>query len=162
MSKKNLTAAVIFITLFSVSFSAQAQRRGVKQFRESYPVRPDKVLRVDIEIDAGEVRLQKSPRAREARATNGGIGEMRVDFRGALPSQAVAEIDLDIGETTLYLPEEAGITLSVSKLLFLSDVNLPHQFRKSGRYYYSRNYDEASNRLALHVSPGLGELRIDY
>ncbi len=50
---------------------------------------------------------------------------------------------------------------AASKFLFLSDVEVPRNFRKSGRYYYSRNYDDAKNALSLHLSPGLGELNIN-
>ncbi len=69
---------------------------------------------------------------------------------------------MDIGETILYLPDDdVGVKLSVSKFLFLSDVVVPRNLRKSGRYYYSQNYDDAKSALNLRVSPGLGELNIN-
>jgi len=41
---------------------------------------------------------------------------MRVDFRGQILGGAVADVDLDIGETTLYLPDDdVGVKLSVRR-----------------------------------------------
>ncbi|MFQ5636476.1 MAG: hypothetical protein ACE5IR_00595 [bacterium] len=282
---RKYSALVFFSFILSLLITTSTfGQRDSKRFKERYPVHPDKIFRVKIEIDAGEVNIHKSPREREARVIvyyddedykivsdfdkkrsllvvefdkkhwsqsnddiaaeaiielpagvdidleakikageveidfaglallglelttwagevtvefsepnhtemdfleintkigeteiiklgnarfkdaeiNGGIGEMRVDFRGQLLTEARADIDLDIGETTLVLPQDTGIKMSVSKFLFMTAVDLPRRFRKSGRYYYSRNFDEAETQLALKVSPGLGELKVDY
>lgn len=117
---------------------------------------------LEINTKIGETELVKLGNARFRDAEiNGGIGEMTIDFRGDLLPNAHATVDLDIGETNIILPEDTGVKLSVSKFLFLSEINLPYSFKKSGRYYYSKNFDEATNQLILKVSPGLGELRID-
>lgn len=118
-------------------------------------------LRINTKV--GETKIIKLGNARFKEAEiNGGIGEMRVDFRGRMLNEALADVDLDIGETTIYLPDDdVGVKLFVSKFLFFSDVEVPRNFRKSGRYYYSRNYDDAKNALSLRVSPGLGELHFN-
>ena len=118
-------------------------------------------LKINTKIGETKIVRLGNARFREAEI-NGGIGEMRVDFRGRMLNEAMADVDLDIGETTIYLPDDdVGVKLSVSKFLFLSDVEVPRNFRKSGRYYYSKNYDDAKYALSLHVSPGLGELNIN-
>lgn len=86
---------------------------------------------------------------------------MRVDFRGNLLPVSRASVDLDLGETKLILPDDAGVKLSVSKLLFMSSVDLPYNYKKSGKYYYSKNFESASNQLLVKVSPGLGQLTVD-
>ncbi|MFQ6112770.1 MAG: LiaF domain-containing protein [bacterium] len=117
---------------------------------------------LDINTKVGETELIKLGNARFKDAEiNGGIGEMTIDFTGELLPEARASVDLDIGETNIILPEDVGVRLSVSKFLFMSEVNLPYRFKKSGRHYYSKNYDEAASKFALKVSPGLGELKID-
>jgi len=118
-------------------------------------------LKINTKVGETEIIRLGNARFKEAEI-NGGIGEMRVDFRGQILDEALADVDLDIGETTIYLPDDdVGVKLSVSKFLFLSDVEIPRNFRKSGRHYYSRNYDDAKNALTLRVSPGLGELNIN-
>jgi hypothetical protein len=118
-------------------------------------------LRINTRVGETELVRLGNARFKEAEI-NGGIGEMRVDFSGALNPEASAYVDLDLGETHLYLPEEVGIKLSVSKFLFLSHIDLPYDFEKSGRYYFSSNYDRSAGELFVKVSPGLGELRVDY
>jgi hypothetical protein len=92
---------------------------------------------------------------------NGGIGEMIIDFSGAMLASAVARVDLDIGETVIILPQEAGAKLSVSKFLFLSQIDIPFDFRKDGRYYYTDNYGKAGQDFQLRINSGIGELRIE-
>lgn len=116
-------------------------------------------LRINTKIGETDIVRLGNARFRDAEI-NGGIGEMRIDFDGVLLPESRADIDLDIGETQISLPGQTGVKLNVSKFLFLSEVQVPYDFRQSGRYYYSRNYDRASQVLDLNVSPGLGELRI--
>ncbi len=118
-------------------------------------------LKINTKIGETDIVRLGNARFKEAEI-NGGIGEMDIDFRGKYLTDAEANIDLDIGETKLYLPDEVGIKLSISKFLFMSKIDLPRRFKKSGRYYYSHNYDDSKNELVLRVSPGLGELKIDY
>lgn len=118
-------------------------------------------LRVNTKVGETEILRLGNARFKEA-DINGGIGEMRVDFRGDLLSTATAHIDLDLGETHLYLPKEIGIKMAVSKFLFLSHLDFPYDFEKYGKYYYSKNYEQTDNELFVKVSPGLGELRIDH
>jgi hypothetical protein len=92
---------------------------------------------------------------------NGGIGQMTIDFSGAILPQAVAQVDLDIGETVIVLPHDAGTKLSVSKFLFLSQIDMPFELRKDGRYYYTDDYGKAGQDLQLRISSGIGELRIE-
>jgi len=118
------------------------------------------LLRINTKVGETELLRLGNARFKEAEI-NGGIGEMRVDFRGAVLSNASAHIDLDLGETRLRLPDEVGVKMAVSKFLFFSHLELPYDFEKSGRYYYSKNYDSSENELFVKVSPGMGGLRID-
>ena len=109
----------------------------------------------------GETRLRDLGNARfEYADINSGIGKLDIDFRGEFVSETTAEIDLDIGETDIYLPEEIGTRIVVKKFLFLSDVNISGDYRKSGRYYVSENYDNASRKFDLRINPGIGALHV--
>ena len=117
---------------------------------------------LQINTKVGETELLRLGNARFKDAEiNGGIGEMRVDFRGAMLVNASAHIDLDLGETHLRMPEDVGVKISVSKFLFFSNLELPNYFEKSGSYYLSKNYDQTDKELLVKVSPGMGNLRID-
>ncbi len=117
-------------------------------------------LSLNTKIGESKFRQLGNARFREA-DLNGGIGEMTIDFSGEMLEAAVARVDLDIGETVIVLPREAGTKLAVSKFLFLSQINLPFDMYKEGRYYYTENYHENDRGFQLRVSSGIGELRVE-
>ncbi|MDZ7290921.1 MAG: cell wall-active antibiotics response protein [candidate division KSB1 bacterium] len=117
---------------------------------------------LDLNTKIGESSFRRLGNARFRDADiNGGIGEMTIDFSGAMLAQAVARVDLDIGETVIVLPKDAGTKLSVSKFLFLSQIDVPFEMRKEGRYYYTENYGKTEREFQLRISSGIGELRIE-
>jgi hypothetical protein len=115
----------------------------------------------DVNVHVGETRLLNLCNAHLSEAIiNGGIGEMTIDFNGKLTTRTMARIDLDIGETTLILPQDMGVKMKVTKFLFLSEMEYPTWFEKRGRYFYSENYKDNENSLYLDISTGIGELNI--
>lgn len=116
----------------------------------------------EVDVKAGELKLRRLGNANfEEADINGGIGDLTLDFRGETLRKAFARIDLDVGETKVILPEDLGVKLKITKFLFLSGVDLPVQFKRKGRYYYTENYETASNSLYLRISPGIGEFQVD-
>ncbi|HPG41728.1 MAG TPA: LiaF-related protein [bacterium] len=120
-----------------------------------------KMNEMDINFKVGELDIQNLGNARfEEADINSGIGEMTVDFSGESLEKAMARLDLDIGETTIIIPNHIGTKLRVSKFLFLSEISYPNWFDKRGSYYYSDNYENSSKFLYLMISTGIGELSI--
>ncbi len=116
----------------------------------------------EINTKVGESALRNLGNARFVNADiDGGIGEMTIDFRGAMLKGATADVDLDIGETVIILPDNSGTKLSVSKFPFLSQVNMPFRLEKEGRYYYTKNYEQSGQTFDLRLNSGIGELRIE-
>ncbi len=110
----------------------------------------------------GESKFRRLGNARFRDADiNGGIGELTIDFSGDMAKDAVARVDLDIGETVIVLPRDSGTKLSITKFLFLSHVELPFDLHKDGRYYYSNNYERADRTFQLRLSSGVGECRVE-
>jgi hypothetical protein len=117
-------------------------------------------LELNTRIGESAFRHLGNARFRDA-DINGGIGQMTVDFSGAMLASARARVDLDIGETVIILPQDAGAKLSISKFLFLSHTDMPFDLRKDGRYYYTENYGKAGQDFQLRINSGIGELRIE-
>ena len=117
---------------------------------------------LEINTKIGESSLRNLGNARFQNADiNGGIGEMSIDFRGDMMDNASADVDLDIGETVILLPEKCGTKMLVSKFPVLSQVKLPYRLEKEGRYYYTKDNQEAGKVFELRLSSGIGELRIE-
>jgi hypothetical protein len=126
---------------------------------------PNAVVINDLEIDTkiGESRLVKLGNARFKQAViDGGIGEMTIDFSGRLEGGSRAKVDLDIGETTVILPDSSGIRMRVGGGLgFLSHKSIDESLTQRGRYYYSDDYDGKEKGFYLLITPGLGELNVE-
>jgi hypothetical protein len=126
---------------------------------------PNAVVMDDLEINTkvGESHLRKLGNARFKQALiDGGIGEMTLDFLGKLEGGSRAKVDLDIGETTVILPDSAGIRLRVGGGLgFLSHKSIDASLTQRGRYYYSDDYDGKEKGFYLLITPGLGELNVE-
>ncbi len=123
----------------------------------------DKIEELDIDIKFGEVRVEKLGNANfEYANINGAVGALIVDLTSDMDimNDREVDIDLNIGETRLYLPEDEAIRFSISKFLFFSSLDIPSDFYKSGKYYYSDNYDNSKYKTKLSISPGMGTLDI--
>lgn len=118
---------------------------------------------LDIDLKIGQARLRHlgNARFREARI-NGGIGDLEMDFYGSCLASATADIDLDIGETQIYLPRDLGVRLHSSTAGFLSHSRLDFNFDKKGRFYLSENYQNSRYKLDLSIRAGIGELSVLY
>jgi len=120
-----------------------------------------KLRNFDVNCSIGEINLKNLGNAHFRKANiNSGIGELNVDFNGDPIDGAFARIDLDIGETTITVPDHIGAKINVSRFLFFSNANCPCGFTKRGHTYYSENYDDCDDVLTIKVSAGIGELDI--
>ena len=118
---------------------------------------------MDINVKVGETTLRRLNNARFHNAKiNSGIGELSIDFTGEGLKSSHAEIDLDIGETTIYLPHDLGVRFDSSTFGFLTQSKIDYGFIKKGRFYYSEQYESASKSMDFSISSGIGELRVVY
>jgi hypothetical protein len=114
---------------------------------------------MDVNCKIGEVYISNLGNAHCSEVNiNSGIGELTVDFCGEYANETFADIDLDLGETTIILPEATPIKMRVSHSTFFSNVHYPYEFRKHGKYYYSKEYQQEQQALDLRISSGIGDL----
>jgi hypothetical protein len=118
---------------------------------------------LEINAKVGESHLANLGNARYKEASiNGGIGQIDADFSGSVEPDSKAWVDLDIGEATVVLPEAAGVRLHVGGMFgFLSSKRISGSFLKRGRFFYSEDYEDMKTKCTFHITPGLGELRIE-
>jgi len=115
----------------------------------------------DVNCKVGEVKLLHLGNANFREADiNGSVGEMLIDFTGEKIKRAMTRLDMEIGSTTVIVPEEAAVKLKVNKFLFLSNVDYPSWFQQEGDYYYSKDYKDKDESLYVIASTGIGELKV--
>ncbi|MBN2414419.1 hypothetical protein JXO52_01185 [bacterium] len=129
------------------------------RFSEPNPVIMDML---DINAKVGECTLSDLGNTRFRTAEiNGGIGELSVDFNGALLPGSRADVDLDIGEASVYVPDAAGVKLMIGGMFsFMSSKRIDSGFRKRGRAYYNDRFTSEEQGFQLRITPGLGELSV--
>lgn len=118
---------------------------------------------MDINLHVGEASLTRLGNARFEKADlNSGIGELSVDFTGAMLDKSMARVDLDIGETDILLPSDVGVRMQIGGgFSFMSSKDIDSDFYKRGRYFYTQDFETADTQFSLRVTPGLGELRVE-
>ena len=130
------------------------------QFQEPNPI----VMEfLDVHNKVGEMELLDLGNARFERAEiDGGIGEIKVYFHGAILDESMANVDLDIGEAAAHLPLDVGIRMFVGGGLgFLSNKDIDSSFYRRGQYYITENYKTQKKKFSLRITPGLGELKVE-
>ena len=130
------------------------------RFEESNPVEMELL---DVDAKVGEMRLIGLGNARFERADiNGGIGEIDIDFSGDHLNESRAKVDLDIGEATVRLPEDAGVRMEIGGgLSFLSHKDIDSSLYRRGSAYYSEDFEDQDRRFLVRITPGLGELNVE-
>ena len=119
---------------------------------------------LEITLHVGKASLRNLGNANfEEAEINSDVGTLFVDFSGHIRRDGRVKIDTDVGQLTLLLPRKVGVELSVSNTQFLSRVKLPDELRRrSGRIYYSPNYEIAPHRLSLNLQAGVGSVEIKW
>lgn len=111
----------------------------------------------------GETELLKlgNSRFREAEI-NSEIGELYLDFRGEPLRGARAEVDLEIGETTVELPDNSGIKIDISGGAgFLRENNIDRAFYRKGGCYFNDRFENEDEGFVIRLSHGIGELTLN-
>ncbi len=89
----------------------------------------------------------------------GGVGQVLLDFSGALRSGARVTVKMAVGGITLRLPREAGVRITMDK--FLSSFE-PAGLVRRGDTFASTNYDGAERRLDLDLTTAMGGVEVEW
>jgi hypothetical protein len=87
----------------------------------------------------------------------GGVGEIKLDFTGAWPQSADVEITSGLGSVTLRLPDDVGVQVETEGGLADVDVS---GLRRAGDAYVNDAFGDAETELRIHVTTGIGSLRL--
>ena len=128
--------------------------------------KPNGIVLEDFDISGkvGELDLQQFGNARfQTGVIETGVGEMDLDLSGvSVDFPQDLNVEFKIGDANILLPRHRPIKLRVSKLLFLTQIDLPPQFEKRGSAYFFRAEKGSKNLLYVRVSAGLGNLSVDF
>jgi hypothetical protein len=92
-------------------------------------------------------------------AFEGGVGKVRLDFGGTWTSSSRVDVTMALGEVTLRLPREIGVSITLDKFLTRFE---PEGLERHGTSYRSVGYDQAQRHLDIAVSTAAGSVNVEW
>lgn len=117
-------------------------------------------VRLEVDLGAGESRLDFSEIDLRALMVDMGVGEMKLDLRGGYLQNLDVSIDGGIGSGTIYFPSDTGVRVRVDG--GLGSVNAAG-FTKNDHFYTNDAYGKAAITIDVNIDAGIGsiDLRLD-
>lgn len=121
---------------------------------------PNETAMDELRLDSGASKLDVvgiGNAGPERMTVNGGVGDLTLDLTGAWSNSADVEITAGIGSITLRLPDDVGVRVETEGGL----TNVESDgLRRSGDAYVNDAFGEAELELLVHVTTGIGTLRL--
>lgn len=133
------------------SSSGNAKNRWDLRFNDNVP------LDLRVHFGAGEGRLNLGSLSLRSVNLEMGAGTLRVDLRGTPSKDYSVRIRGGVGEATVYLPREIGISATASG--GIGDISVTG-LRKSGDRYVNDAYERAAVRIHVDVQGGVGSIKL--
>lgn len=112
-------------------------------------------LDLDIDLGAGESRLDLRGLRLSSVEIDMGVGEVRLDISGPHRESFRVKIDGGIGSGRLTLPSEAGVRIKVDGGLGSVDTR---GLSKQGGYYVNDAYGRSEVTIEIDIDAGIGSL----
>src|ERR1700721_1539787 len=114
-------------------------------------------LDLDAPCGAGETRLNLGDLTLRRANVEMGVGELKMDLRGAPKSDYEVNVRGGVGEATIYLPENVGIDAHVEG--GIGDIRAPGLSKRDGRYV-NDSYGRAKTTVRLDIRGGIGSINL--
>lgn len=118
---------------------------------------PDIPLALTLKSGVGEVHLDLSKLNITDLELSTGVGATTVDMPAT--GQIRASIEVGVGETTIRIPE--GMAARIEAKAGIGNVKVSDDFKRDGDSYVSSDYDNATNRIDLKVTGGIGQVTVE-
>jgi hypothetical protein len=117
------------------------------------------VTNLDMKLGAGDVELDaQGNETLERFELDMGAGDVRIDLRGAWTDDVDVTIQGGVGKTTLRLPEDIGVRVSVTK--GIGGINADG-FRIDDGDYVNDAYDDADAVIYVTIQAGIGQINLE-
>jgi hypothetical protein len=131
--------------------SGNTKNRWELRFNDSVP------LDLRVEFGAGEARLNLGSLNLRSVNIEMGAGTLGMDLRGAPRQDYSVRIRGGVGEATVHLPKDIGISAVASG--GIGDISVTG-LRKDGNRYVNDAYERAGVRIRLDIQGGVGSIRL--
>lgn len=121
---------------------------------------PERLSEIKIDAGASSLLLEGLGHARfDHLRFEGGLGSFDLDFSGDWQASAEADLEIGLGELTLWVPRHIGVRIVTEQSM--ASVDVDHRFSQTeDGTYESDNYSEAKIKLDCFVEVGMGSLEV--
>lgn len=117
------------------------------------------VPQITLDLDGGAANMDVDLRGLRVTDLNVDIGA--ADIRIVLPETGTVKADIRGGAADINIIIPAGVAARITNNSGLSSVDIDtSRFPKFGRVYESLNFDQAENRVILHISVGAADVTV--
>lgn len=131
------------------------QMRG-DDWRWELHLTPNVPLDLTISTGVGQSNLDLRQLNLSNLEVDSGVGETRISLPGE--GQLAARIEGGIGEVVVEIPE--GVAARITGDTGIGEMDIDDDFVREGDAYVSGNYDDALDRIELHISAGIGRVEV--
>lgn len=127
-------------------------------FSKPNPIRMEDM---DIESGVGEMTLQRIGNANlESLDFEGGLGEYTFYFDGKMTGNMSADLEIGMGQLTVYLPRDIGVRIRMNDS-FLTSISV-NDMRKNGDYYTNDLWNSDRPQLDIRVEAGVSKVEVEW
>jgi hypothetical protein len=135
-------------------------RPAMRQGRCEWAIRLNADLPMDlnVKLGAGAAELRLGGLSLERLRVESGVGELSLDLSGEWKRSMQAFVKAGIGDTTLRLPQDAGVRLRSSVGLGITQ---PHGLVRDGDLYTNARYGQSPVTLDIIIEGGIGKIKLE-
>jgi hypothetical protein len=132
---------------------------NIGNLKYEWDVRVNRDVAVDLEahLGAGQATLDLGGLNMHSVDVNMGVGELKLDLRGQPKSDYAVHIRGGVGEATVRLPADVGVTATATG--GIGDVSVKGLRQSDGRYY-NEAYGHAKTTIRLDIQGGVGSIHL--
>jgi len=130
---------------------------GRSKYRWDLRFNDEKPLDMEVHFGAGEGRLDMGSLSLRSLEVHMGVGELRVDLRGTPKHDYDVNIHGGVGEATIYLPENVGISADAKG--GIGGISARGLQNRGGRYVNDA-YGHSKVTIHLEIRGGIGAINL--
>lgn len=130
---------------------------GNTQYKWDLHLNNDVPMNLVTNLGAGEAKMNLGALNLRSLQIHMGVGSLQLDLRGKPRADYNVEIHGGVGEATVFLPKEAGISADARG--GIGDIQVEGLENRNGRWI-NEAYDRAPVRIHLDIAGGVGDIRL--
>jgi len=91
---------------------------------------------------------------------NGGAGQFTLDFSGELDHRATVEVNLGVGQMTIFVPRDMGVKLDCSSCT-LASVSVSGAFEEEDDVYVNDAYGHTDGEILFEITASLATVNVE-